>query len=437
MSIRILAAALCVSSICAIAQSGVIVVDASNGPGTDFTSLKAALAAAANGDIVLMRSGVYDGFHVISGKSVSVVADAGATVTIKNSDMASFVTASLQVVGAIPGPVLIQGCRIESSLLTASTPASGALRIATTGTVGDVFIDSCVAEAEVGSAIEAVGTSRTTITQCEGHGGDSHILLPGTFPAGLGLFLASTAATAPTSVFASAFFGGNGMVQDPLSSSLLLSGGAGIRSTTLNSVRNKLISGTIAQGGDGSDATLGGPTCVAPGSGGHGVEVIAGFGPYYVDGSFAGGSAGIDPTPCASSASNGLPEGVTFLGLPGVHLAAQPSRVVSHAPVREGDAVTLSIEGPLNHAAFAVIGFSPTHVIAPELAGSLVVNPNTIVALGSMPPAGSITLSTHAPTMPVGVEAGIVYLQPITQDMTSGQATLGAPSALVILDQSL
>jgi hypothetical protein len=31
-----------------------------NGPGTDFTSLKAAIAAAANGDVVLMRSGVYD-----------------------------------------------------------------------------------------------------------------------------------------------------------------------------------------------------------------------------------------------------------------------------------------------------------------------------------------------------------------------------------------
>jgi len=36
-----------------LASAGVIVVDSANGPGTDFTSLSAAIAAAADGDVLL------------------------------------------------------------------------------------------------------------------------------------------------------------------------------------------------------------------------------------------------------------------------------------------------------------------------------------------------------------------------------------------------
>lgn len=435
---RVSSLIVCVGLFAGISDAGVIVVDAQNGPGTDFVELKPALAAAANGDVVLLRSGTYDGFHVISGKAVSVVADAGANVVITNTDPASFVTSALQLVGSIPGTVLIQGCSIQSTFLTPSTPAEGALRVATTGPLGNVFVENCSAHAGVGNGIDIVGFCRATVSQCVGVGGDATVVLPGFFAAGAGLWAASPASASMTSVYSSDFTGGNGIDQlGPLPGPSVLAGGAGIRVSTLNSVRNKLVAGTSARGGTGGDTTLGPPNCVAPGAGGHGIETIAGFGPYFVDDSAAGGAAGTDLSTCGLMANNGQPIAVTFLGLPGIDLPSSPARVVSHPPVRENDAVTLTIEGTPNHATFVVIGYSLTHVIAPQMSGSLIANPDAIVALGSLPPSGALTLSTHAPSMPVGVDAGIVYLQPITQDMTTGQATLGAPAALVILDASL
>jgi hypothetical protein len=56
----------CVLAICvAIASSAIMpaqrtwVVDAANGAGTDFTDLPPALAAAADGDTILVRAGIY------------------------------------------------------------------------------------------------------------------------------------------------------------------------------------------------------------------------------------------------------------------------------------------------------------------------------------------------------------------------------------------
>lgn len=428
------------ASTCAIAgaaHAGVIVVDAQNGPGTDFTSLKAALAAAANGDLLLVRTGVYDGSHVMLNKAVSIVADSGAGVAITNTDPTSLTTAALQVGGTFTGSMLIQGCTFQSTFLTPSTVAVGALRISTNSATGHVFVDDCAAVAAVGNGIDVAGGCRTTITHCFGTGGDAAVALPSTFAAGLGLFAATSIDGAFLSAFDSDFTGGRGLDQPAGNTPILLAGGAGIRASTFGSLRKILVSGTSAQGGEGGDTVSGPPNCTVPGAGGHGLEVIAGFGPYVVEPAFAGGAAGIDQSTCGLSGVPGQPVAVTFLGLPPVPLTAQPSRIAALGPVREGVAVTVSIQGPVNHSAFAIIGFSQTHVFEASLSGSLVVTPNAIVALGSLPPSGIVTLSTHAPSMPVGVDAGIVYLQPITQDVSTGQATLGAPAALVILDDSL
>src|SRR5262245_60159975 len=43
------------------------IVDASNGPGTSFTSIQSAVDAAAAGDVILVRTGTYAGFSVSKG----------------------------------------------------------------------------------------------------------------------------------------------------------------------------------------------------------------------------------------------------------------------------------------------------------------------------------------------------------------------------------
>lgn len=59
----------------ALAQS-VWIVDDDGGAGVDFTSVRAAVAAATDGDLLLVRDGVYDGF-TFAGKSLAIVADRG------------------------------------------------------------------------------------------------------------------------------------------------------------------------------------------------------------------------------------------------------------------------------------------------------------------------------------------------------------------------
>ncbi|MBK6942243.1 MAG: hypothetical protein IPH13_18860 [Planctomycetes bacterium] len=424
-------------ALAAAAHAGVIVVDAQNGPGTDFTTLKAALAAAANGDVLLVRTGVYDGAHVMLNKAVSIVADSGAGVAITNTDLTSPTNAALLVTGTFTSSMLIQGCTFQSVFLTPTTAAGGALRIATNTATGHVFVDDCAAITAVGNGIDVAGGCRTTLTRCFGTGGNAVVSGPVANSAGVGLFASTSIDGSFVSAFASDFTGGNGLDQPAALTPTLLAGGSGIRASTFGSSRKVLVSGTSIQGGVGGDTVSGPPNCTTPGAGGHGLEVIAGLGPYVVDPSFAGGAAGTDQSTCELTGVPGQPVAVTFLGLPPAPLVAQPSRISVASPVREGVTVTVSIQGPVNHAAFAVIGFAQTHVFEASLSGSLVATPNAIVALGALPPSGSVTLSTHAPSMPVGVDAGIVYLQPITQDMTTGQATLGAPAALVILDDSL
>lgn len=67
-----------------VVRSDVLVVDAAGGPGSDHTDLQAAVDAAADGDLVLVRSGAY-GQLTIAGRSLTIAADAGATATVERS----------------------------------------------------------------------------------------------------------------------------------------------------------------------------------------------------------------------------------------------------------------------------------------------------------------------------------------------------------------
>lgn len=64
----------------------VLVVDASAGAGTDFTALTDAVSAAADGDTLLVRSGDYAGGFDVDGKSLAIVAEAGADVNVLFED---------------------------------------------------------------------------------------------------------------------------------------------------------------------------------------------------------------------------------------------------------------------------------------------------------------------------------------------------------------
>lgn len=57
------------------------IVDASNGPGTNFTDLPAAVAAAASGDTIIVRAGVYSHFEGV-GKALTILGDGPSTTHV-------------------------------------------------------------------------------------------------------------------------------------------------------------------------------------------------------------------------------------------------------------------------------------------------------------------------------------------------------------------
>ena len=75
---RLLTFCVCASSL--LAQGGpIVVVDAANGPGTNFVDVQAAVLAAPDGSVLLVRPGAYAPV-TIDGKGVTVVAESSFTI---------------------------------------------------------------------------------------------------------------------------------------------------------------------------------------------------------------------------------------------------------------------------------------------------------------------------------------------------------------------
>ncbi|MFT7663225.1 MAG: hypothetical protein ACI87A_001449, partial [Planctomycetota bacterium] len=64
-----------------VMASEVLVVDMNPGPGVDYTSLQDAVDTAGDGDVLLIKTGIYPS-PVITAKSLSLIADVGASVTV-------------------------------------------------------------------------------------------------------------------------------------------------------------------------------------------------------------------------------------------------------------------------------------------------------------------------------------------------------------------
>ena len=105
-------------------QADVLVVDSSGGPGWDFTDLPPAVAAAAEGDIVLVREGTYQGFTL--DKGLTITAEEGDVVELVGSivveGLPSGSTATLVGLRPIPQPGCSGSMRCGSSCAPMRAP---------------------------------------------------------------------------------------------------------------------------------------------------------------------------------------------------------------------------------------------------------------------------------------------------------------------------
>src|SRR5262249_28568925 len=113
-----------------VASAQTFVVDQANGPGTNFTTLVAAVAAVPDGAVLLVRPGTYAGF-AISQKGLLVLADPGVTlssdVTVSNTApqqqtlLRGFVWTSNNVVSG-PAFLRLASCQGAVAVEAMSTP---------------------------------------------------------------------------------------------------------------------------------------------------------------------------------------------------------------------------------------------------------------------------------------------------------------------------
>lgn len=73
--------AVAVSAMSGLAAQGTFVVDPANGPGTNYTSLPAAVAAVPSGSILIVRAGTYPKI-TIDAKSLTILCDVGVTTNV-------------------------------------------------------------------------------------------------------------------------------------------------------------------------------------------------------------------------------------------------------------------------------------------------------------------------------------------------------------------
>ncbi|MBI5361681.1 MAG: hypothetical protein HZA53_00790 [Planctomycetes bacterium] len=404
------------------ARAGVLVVDASGGGA--FIDLAPAVAAAQDGDVVLVRTGSYSGFTVTN-KALDLVADSGAsvlvngTVRIQNLALTRAVTLTGRevhappafaavIVGGNAGSVRIQGCTLRGGDANACAALSNGGTALLVQLSSDVAVarSACVggdgAEAEVASGTGGYGLfatqSRVAVHDSSvrgGRGGDFNYLCPPSFGYG---------------------YSGRGGEGADVASGL-----------------HFFASGCDFTGGDGG--SNGAPSVIGGcGAAGLGSTQTASADLRALDSTFAGGLPGGGFNPCGSGAYAPLDlHGATLTVLPGSARHLNASRVT-----REHQTARLEIVGAPGDR--VELRFADSARFAPAIAARGVDllarrGPTPVLQAGTIGPNGTLTIAWPVAELGPGVAARHLFSQAACID-TSGVTTLTNASCLVLLDSA-
>jgi len=373
----------------ALAQT-VHVVDADSGPGADFADIHAAVAAAADGDVLLVRAGEYSAFQ-LDGKGLTIQAEPGAAVL-----------ASQYVVKNL-GPaqrVRIRG--IDTNGGGVQPPS-----IALLDNLGPVWIED----------VETV-------------------VFPQAFFSGGLLVSDCTSVVVVRSVFTPPFLITGGAVQIASSNVLMFDCAieGGLDGNTVDGHPGVLLVdgflglfGSSVQGGAGG----GGPFFC--GNGGDGIH-LTGTAPALrlVDSTVAGG-------PSEDGCSGGV-DGLDLRVDAGtvVNASGLARSVEITSPHRDDEAATATYSGVPGDLVFALFSGRPLPQLSlGVLDGFLLVRPPLYVDfVGVVPASGTLVQSLPLGDLGPGIQATAFHVQGLFREAGTAKLVLGSVSLLAIVDEA-
>ena len=394
--------------------------------GGGYPTAQAAVDAAQEGDVVLLRGG--DGSPLtIAGKSVSVIADLGS---------AHVAVGRVVVQGLAAGQTVVlrglQGTAYNQEALHATNNA-GALRV-----IGSRFFCQGTLTGSGGPGARVESSGDVAFVACEVRGGTGTPgFNQGPYPGRTGFVVTgSRVALHDTRVQGS---GGWSSTQINGNWTAGAAGGAGLEAYQTELV----LVGSRVRGGNGggghSVSTCGGYSWPsAGGSGGDALRLSMGAAVTLLDAELVpgvGGTGGLSP---CGQASSGL-DGDAIDGAAGsaTTIAGVRRALDVQAPVHEGDSVALAFAGVPGDQAILLLSDAPAWSFEPLLHGSLLLAaPLRRVVLGVVPGSGTLDAALAVPELGPGVEARVQHAQAIGLDAT-GERWLSGPAVLAFLDQGI
>lgn len=390
------------------------IVDDSGGPGVHFTSLPAAVAAAANGDTLRVAAGTYEAFHVANKALTIRGAGAGVTDISLPAPAPSLGPAMLLIATPPQGSTFrLSGVRVRTSPLGYDLTGIAASGDASSGNLelADVGVGT-------GGPGEGVGLTVTGIevhaVRCEFRGGvalgmipfgrdAAHVLGGGRFVAGACSLLGGSPPVSSAYAFA---FGGSGLMVDAgqawLWASILDGGNAAsgqLSGTALAGPGLRATGGAVVRVYGPSPARIRGGSSTT-GSGNVGITSASSIVDVCGQVSVAGGSgypsAGLSPAVAGTGVSLGLP--------------ARPTTRFTGTTLLSGDldgnaTVTLQLQGSTNQLALLFLHERAALIPLPGLSDDpLLVPPDAFVVFaGALDTNGdfafAFTPATQAPIL--------------------------------------
>jgi len=389
-----------------LGRADVLVVDASNGPGADFTAIGAAIAAAADGDVLLVRDGLYS-FALVDGKSLVIQAEATATVTVDGGITVRNLGAGQSVV--------VRGIDAVAGQLGAALDVSNC--------AGAVLVE----DAELsgtgrfvpfpGGGVAVTSSASLVLARSTVHPFEHQFLNPGLLVNG-----------STVTLHASTVHGVKGFDQAGPPNA----GGKGVRlaGSTLRATDSTIV------GGAGGDYTGAPSLCADGGAGGTGLELVNGSSATLYATDVLGGPGGLTSGTCSVGPTGPTTDVDGTSSLAG--FAQGLGEIVVESPVRSGVQGFLSVTAEGGAFAWALFGPGVAPALTtPSLLGPLHVPlPLHLAPLGVLPlDSGNLGVSFTLVTPP-GTEALEYWFQPLTFSPTDHRLRVGSGSWLTLLDAS-